>query len=99
MIKGTAKINQGLPFSLFHKVRSRVHSRLREDCKIDRMHYPPVELKSMRYYQYRGFRSNRSPRHVMHRFQWHFKILLISVLIWPNKVLSFLEQKAPDLQL
>lgn len=45
MIKATAKIDQGLPFSLFHKVRSRVHSRLSEDCKIDRMHYPPVELQ------------------------------------------------------
>lgn len=45
MMKGTVKINQGLPFSLFHKVRSRVHSRLSEDCKIDRMCYPPVELK------------------------------------------------------
>lgn len=45
MIKGTAKIDQGLPFSLFHKVRSRVRSRLSEDCKIDRMHYPPVELQ------------------------------------------------------
>lgn len=100
MIKGTAKINQGLPFSLFHKVRSRVHSRLSEDCKIDRMRYPPVKLRVCDIINVLGSGRVEVPCTLCkHRSQQHFKILLISVLIWPNKILFlvFLEQNFPDL--